>query len=177
MFGWRNQESNLASEFVEPTHQASDGVVTVAPIEVLRTEIAVRHAVAEHEVGGGEHRSGNGEDRLLCAAPAASKHRSPPWRHACSRGNSATRTVPAALASSWQKTAGLAMRRRRDATHTGHDRVLVNVQPRAARIEHVHGFSSFAVRRREEPSLSKSTRCEWFSIGSRPVTIVRWPFC
>lgn len=61
----------------------------------------------------------------------------------------------AARASSWQNCGfhGAAATRR----NAHRDRVLVNVQARAARIEHVHGFSSFAVRRREEPSLSKST--------------------
>lgn len=69
MRGWKNEMGSLTSEVMESADEASDGVVTLALIEVARTKIAIRHAVAEHEVGGGEHRSGNGQDRLLGPTP------------------------------------------------------------------------------------------------------------
>ncbi|MCY1533178.1 hypothetical protein D9M68_684910 [compost metagenome] len=56
------------------------------------------------------------------------------------------------------ETAHFVMHGRGDAAHTGHDGVLVHVQPGTAGIEHLHGASCQSQWQRQQPSSSKSTR-------------------
>jgi len=60
---------HLASELVETAHEPRDGLGLVQSIEVIRSEVLLLDAVAEHVVGGGQHGGGDGEDGLL--GPAA----------------------------------------------------------------------------------------------------------
>ena len=59
---------NLATEVVQASHEALDGLGAVATREVVRAEVAVFEAVFEHVVSGGEHGGGDREDGFLGAA-------------------------------------------------------------------------------------------------------------
>src|SRR5438445_13742832 len=58
----------VVTKLLEPAKEPSDGFVALLSIEVVGTEVAVGDAVAEDEVGGSEHRGGDGNDGLLGAA-------------------------------------------------------------------------------------------------------------
>jgi len=58
-------DRDLATEITQAADETFDDLGAVATIEVVRSEISVLDAVAQHEVGGGEHRRGDGEDGLL----------------------------------------------------------------------------------------------------------------
>src|SRR5438105_15927383 len=59
---------DLTAESAQPAYETADRLGLVVTGEVIGAEIAVRDAVAEHVVGGGEHRGGHGEDGVLGAA-------------------------------------------------------------------------------------------------------------
>src|SRR5271154_3827358 len=56
---------NLAAEIVESAHEPQDGFGAVTAGEVIGAEIAVREAVFQHVIGGGEHGGSDGEDGLF----------------------------------------------------------------------------------------------------------------
>src|SRR5437899_12223546 len=58
------------AEIVKARDQAFRELGLVPTVEVITAQVAVLHAVLEHVVGGGKHRSGDGEDGLLGAPPA-----------------------------------------------------------------------------------------------------------
>src|SRR5689334_24513695 len=58
----------LITEIAEPAEKASYCAVAVALVEVGGADVAVRDAVAEHEVGGGEHGGSDGDDGFFGAA-------------------------------------------------------------------------------------------------------------
>ena len=64
-----NQGIDVAAEVGKSFEEAFNGPGLVMTIEVVGAEVDVFDAVAQHEVGGGEHGSGHGEDGLLGPAP------------------------------------------------------------------------------------------------------------
>src|SRR5262245_38714040 len=70
----RMLDVDLTADIPQPPHEAADGLGLVAAHEVLGAEVAVRHAVAEHVVGGAEHGGRDGEDGLLGAAAGLEAH-------------------------------------------------------------------------------------------------------
>src|SRR5712664_1885591 len=58
-------DGDVAAEIAQATDKAMDDLGAVAAVEVVDPEVGVLDAVAEHEVGGGEHRGGHGQDGLL----------------------------------------------------------------------------------------------------------------
>ena len=60
---------NLATEVVQSSHEALDGLGAAAAREVVGAEILVFGTIFEHVVSGGEHGGGNREDGFLGAAP------------------------------------------------------------------------------------------------------------
>ena len=58
------------AKVVEALNEALGELLFVPLFEVVSTEVMVFDAVAEHEVGRGQHGAGDREDRLLGAAPA-----------------------------------------------------------------------------------------------------------
>src|SRR5437867_7213434 len=58
------------AEIVKSGNQAVGELRLVPTVKVVGTEVTIVHAVLEHVVGGGEHRSGDGEDGLLGTTPA-----------------------------------------------------------------------------------------------------------
>ncbi len=60
---------DVAAEIGQSFEESFYGSGLVMVIEVIRAEVDVFDAVAQDKVGGGEHRSGHGEDGFLGAAP------------------------------------------------------------------------------------------------------------
>src|SRR5262249_14498691 len=65
----RMLDVDLTAEIPQTPHEAADGLSPVAAREVIGSEVAVRHAVAEHVVARAEHGGCDGEDGFLGAAP------------------------------------------------------------------------------------------------------------
>src|SRR5215211_7901973 len=61
---------DLVAEFLDAAGESLEDVLLVVAVEVVRAEVLVLDAVAEHEVDGRKHRGGHREDRLLRPAPA-----------------------------------------------------------------------------------------------------------
>jgi len=61
-------DRDLTAEIAQASNEAVDDFGAITPVKVIRAEVVVFDAVAQHEVGGSEHRSGDGEDGLLGAA-------------------------------------------------------------------------------------------------------------
>src|SRR5215203_1373303 len=60
---------DIAAEDLKSLEKAADGLGSILAVEVLAAEVVVLGAVAQHVVGGSEHRGGYGEDGLLGATP------------------------------------------------------------------------------------------------------------
>jgi hypothetical protein len=58
------------AQVAKALHEALGERLFVALFEVMRPEVMVFDAATEHEVGRRQHGAGDGEDRLLCTAPA-----------------------------------------------------------------------------------------------------------
>src|SRR5207244_11971003 len=58
------------AEILKPRDESLGELGLVAPVEVVRAEVAIVDAVLEHVVGGGEHRGGDGDDGFLGGTPA-----------------------------------------------------------------------------------------------------------
>lgn len=54
-----------AAEIAESSQETLDGFGFVMPTEVIGAQVFVGDTVAQHEVGGGQHRGGDGEDGFL----------------------------------------------------------------------------------------------------------------
>ena len=59
----------MAPEVGEAADEPADGLGLVTTLEVIDAEVAVCDAVPQDEVGRGEERGRNGDDRLLRSAP------------------------------------------------------------------------------------------------------------
>jgi hypothetical protein len=59
---------HVVAEVLDLAHQAPQKRAPFEAVEVIGTEIAVRDAVTQDEVGGGEQGGGDRDDRLLRAA-------------------------------------------------------------------------------------------------------------
>jgi len=57
-----------AAEIAEPLDKAVDGLGLVMPVKAGRSGVALFDPVAEHVVGGDQHRGYDSEDRFLRAA-------------------------------------------------------------------------------------------------------------
>src|SRR5437667_9031823 len=64
-------EGDFAAEIAQTAKEPVDDPGAIAAVEVIRAEILILDAIAEHEVGGGEHGRGDGEDRLLGSAASS----------------------------------------------------------------------------------------------------------
>ena len=68
--GGYGAQVGFVAKVAETFDQATGDLRLVLTVEVVSPEILVLHAVAQHVVAGGEHRSGDGDDGLLRAAPS-----------------------------------------------------------------------------------------------------------
>lgn len=59
----------MTAEVGQAFEQALDGLVGVVAAEVIGSEVGVFDAIAQHVVGGREHRGSHREDGLFRAAP------------------------------------------------------------------------------------------------------------
>jgi hypothetical protein len=69
-WGSRSFDLHDEAEILQAAEQAFGRLLFVTFGEVAAAKIAVRDAVSEHEIDGGEHRGGNRDNRLLRSAPA-----------------------------------------------------------------------------------------------------------
>lgn len=60
MSGGLRGESHFAAEIAQSADQPLDGLGSIVAIEVIGAEIRILNAVAQHEVGGREHRGRDG---------------------------------------------------------------------------------------------------------------------
>ncbi len=63
-----NGRIDVATQIGEALEESFDGLCLVMMIEVIGAKVQVFDAVAQHEVGGSEHGSSNGDDSFFGAS-------------------------------------------------------------------------------------------------------------